>query len=222
MTSAARPLTLTKFRHSCLLIEVGGARILLDPGVFSAGFEGLTDLAAVLITHQHPDHLDAARLGALMAANPGMQVVADTASSVQLAEAASEADVEVIAVTPGEQVSVAGVPIAVYGGEHAQIAPGVPVPPNVGYAVDGRFAYSGDAYASPPEPVQTLAIPTAAPWLLAADCVGFLQRQRPQSVVPVHEALLAMTDVFYGLYRRFAEEQDTAFRVLDDGKPVSF
>jgi L-ascorbate metabolism protein UlaG (beta-lactamase superfamily) len=218
MTSAARPLTLTKFRHSCLLIEVGDARLLLDPGVFSTGFEGLTDLAAVLITHQHPDHLDAGRLGALLAANPGAQVFADHASAAQLADAGISAT----AVTAGQQVSAAGVPIGVYGGEHAQIAPGVPVPPNVGYAVDGRFAYSGDAYASPPEPVQTLAIPTAAPWLLAAECVGFLQRQRPESVVPVHEAMLAMTGVYYGLYQRFAEEQGTAFRVIDDGQPAAF
>lgn len=194
--------------------------MLLDPGVFSAGFEELTDLAAMLITHQHPDHLDAGRLGALLAANPGAQVFADHASAAQLADAGISAT----AVTPGQQVSAAGVPIGVYGGEHAQIAPGVPVPPNVGYAVDGRFAYSGDAYAAPPEPVQTLAIPTAAPWLLAAECVGFLQRQRPESVVPVHEAMLAApgTGVYYGLYQRFAEEQGTAFRVIDDGRPAAF
>jgi L-ascorbate metabolism protein UlaG (beta-lactamase superfamily) len=218
MTSAARPLTLTKFRHSCLLIELADARLLLDPGVFSAGFEGLTDLAAVLITHQHPDHLDAGRLAALLEANPEAQVFADQASAAQL----EDAGVTATAVTPGQQVSAAGVPIAVYGGEHAQIAPGVPVPPNVGYAVDGRFAYSGDAYASPPEPVHTLAIPTAAPWLLAAECVGFLQRQRPESVLPVHEAMLAVTGVYYDLYKRFAEAQGTSFRVIDDGQPAAF
>ncbi len=214
----AGSLTLSKFRHSCLLIEVGETRLLLDPGIFSAGFEGLTDLAGVLITHQHHDHLDVGRLSALLAANPQAQVIADTASTAQLAEAGIQAR----AVVGGDAIDVAGVSIAVYGGDHAQIAPGIPVPPNVGYAVDGRFAYAGDAYLSPPEPVQVVAIPTAAPWLKAAETIGFLRELHPQVVVPVHEALLARTDVFYGLYRRFAEAQDTTFYDLDSGEPATF
>jgi L-ascorbate metabolism protein UlaG (beta-lactamase superfamily) len=215
MTAA---LTLSKFRHSCLLIDVGGVRLLLDPGGFSAGFEGLTDLSGVLITHQHPDHLDVGRLTALLEANPQAEILADAASTAQLADAGVPAR----AVAPGEATSVSGVSVEVYGGRHAEIAPGVPVPPNVGYAIGGRFAYSGDAYTAPPEPVQVLAIPTAAPWLRAADTVGFLQQVRPQAVVPVHDGMLATTDLYYAIYRRFAAEQDTAFQVLGDGQPVTF
>jgi L-ascorbate metabolism protein UlaG (beta-lactamase superfamily) len=211
-------VTLTKYVHSCLLIETGGARILLDPGVFSAGFESLTDLAGILITHQHPDHLDVARISAVAKANPEATVFADEASAKQL----TDAGVEVRTVRPGDAVQAGGVDIAVYGGEHAQIAPGFPVPPNVGYAIDGRFAYSGDAYAAPPEPVQVLAMPTAAPWLLAADAVGYLQRMKPQATVPVHDELLKIKDPYYNLYRRFAEEQGTTFTVIDDGAPVTF
>jgi L-ascorbate metabolism protein UlaG (beta-lactamase superfamily) len=215
MTAA---LTLSKFRHSCLLIQIGDARFLLDPGVFSSGFETLTDLSGVLITHQHPDHLDVGRLGELLEANPQAEVIADKASAAQLAQSGITARV----VSGGQALSVGGIPIAVYGGEHAQIAPGIPVPPNVGYAIDGRFAYAGDAYMTPPEEVQVLAIPTAAPWLRAADTVAFLQKAKPEAVVPVHEALLVNPDLFYGLYRSFAQQQETAFHVIDDGQPKAF
>ena len=211
-------LTLSKFRHSCLLIEVGGTRLLLDPGVFSSGFEPLNDLAGVLITHQHPDHLDLGRLTTLLQANPQAQILADSASAAQLVDAGFSPTV----VEGGDTATVDGVAIEVFGGKHAEIAPGVPVPPNVGYAIDGRFAYAGDAYMSPPEPVQVLAIPTLAPWLKASETVSFLQQVRPRSVVPVHEALLASPDLYYGLYQRFAGEQDTAFHNLDDGQPVTF
>lgn len=37
-------MRLTKFGHSCLLVEEGGARVLLDPGSFSEGFEELDGL----------------------------------------------------------------------------------------------------------------------------------------------------------------------------------
>ncbi len=127
------------------------------------------------------------------------------------------------AVNAGDDVSVAGVSIAVYGGKHADIAPGFPLPPNVGYAIDGLFAYSGDAYTPPPEPVAVLAIPTAAPWLRAAETVSYLQQVRPKAVVPVHDAMLAITDLYYNIYRRYAGEQGTEFRVLEgDGQRSTF
>ena len=34
------------------------SRGCFDPGNFSHGFEGITGLSAILITHQHPDHAD--------------------------------------------------------------------------------------------------------------------------------------------------------------------
>lgn len=218
MTNAPAALMLSKFRHSCLLIEVGETRILLDPGGFSAGFESLTELAAVLFTHQHPDHLDTQRLTGLLASNPNAEVIADVASTAQLADLGVAAR----AVNPGDDFSVAGVSVAVYGGRHADIAPGFPTPPNVGYAIGGLFAYSGDAYTPPPEPVQVLAIPTAAPWLRAAETVGYLQQVAPKAVVPVHDGMLATTDLYYNIYRRYSTEQDIEFRVLDDGERAVF
>ncbi|TXB92490.1 MBL fold metallo-hydrolase, partial [Mycobacterium tuberculosis] len=47
-------MQLTHFGHSCLLAEFGQTRLLFDPGTFSHGFEGITGLSAILITHQHP------------------------------------------------------------------------------------------------------------------------------------------------------------------------
>ncbi|HXL61053.1 MAG TPA: MBL fold metallo-hydrolase, partial [Mycobacterium sp.] len=68
-------MELTHFGHSCLLANFKGdsgasTTVLFDPGNFSHGFEGITGLSAILITHQHPDHADTARLPALVDANP--------------------------------------------------------------------------------------------------------------------------------------------------------
>jgi L-ascorbate metabolism protein UlaG (beta-lactamase superfamily) len=74
-------MRLTKLGHSCLLVEEGRARLLLDPGTLSVGFEELDGLTAVLFTHQHPDHLDQARLRGLLDRNPRVRVVSDQGSA---------------------------------------------------------------------------------------------------------------------------------------------
>ncbi|MDZ4234833.1 MAG: MBL fold metallo-hydrolase, partial [Dietzia sp.] len=67
-------MQLTHFGHSCLLASFKGksndgeTTVLFDPGNFSHGFEGITGLSAILITHQHPDHADTERLPALIEA----------------------------------------------------------------------------------------------------------------------------------------------------------
>ena len=63
-------MDLTHFGHSCLLADFDGTTMLFDPGTFSHGFEGVTGLSAILITHQHPDHADRDRLPALAEGNP--------------------------------------------------------------------------------------------------------------------------------------------------------
>src|SRR5947208_1221070 len=55
-------MRIVHFGHACVLLETAGERILLDPGTLSNGFEGERELSAVLITHQHFDHLDAERI----------------------------------------------------------------------------------------------------------------------------------------------------------------
>ena len=67
---ARSTMKLTHLGHACLLVETDGARLLIDPGTMSA-FEDVRDLDAVLVTHQHPDHLDLARLRRPAGRQPG-------------------------------------------------------------------------------------------------------------------------------------------------------
>lgn len=38
---------ITHFGHSCVLLDTGSARLLIDPGTWCEGFEDLTGLDAV-------------------------------------------------------------------------------------------------------------------------------------------------------------------------------
>jgi L-ascorbate metabolism protein UlaG (beta-lactamase superfamily) len=75
-------MRISKYIHSCLLIEKGADRILFDPGKFSF-VEGLVrpeqfeNLSAVVITHQHPDHVDDESLKKILGKNPAAAVIAN-------------------------------------------------------------------------------------------------------------------------------------------------
>jgi L-ascorbate metabolism protein UlaG (beta-lactamase superfamily) len=208
-------MRLTKFGHSCLLVEEGGARLLLDPGSFSDGFERLEGLTAVCVTHQHVDHLDAGRVRPLLDRNPGVRVVADEGSAKALGEAG--ADVEVV--HDGDELTVGGLGLAVVGRDHATIHPDVPVVPNVGYLVGGRLFHPGDALTELGRPVEVLAAPAGAPWLKLAEAVDYLRRVGPAVAVPVHERVLSEAGVQIH-YRQLEQLGGATFRVLDDGRPV--
>jgi L-ascorbate metabolism protein UlaG (beta-lactamase superfamily) len=202
----------THFGHSCLLLDTGAARLLIDPGTFASGFEQLTGLDAVLVTHQHPDHLDVERLLPLLRANPDARLLVDAGSAGSL-----DVDHEVLA--PGDALDVAGARVQVLGGEHAVIHPDLPVIPNNAYLVDGTHLHPGDAFPAAPGPVEVLFLPTAAPWLKASEAVDHLRAVAPRTAVPVHQGLLSRPQVFYGLFTSLAPE-GTTVRVLDAGEAV--
>jgi len=211
-------MRLTKFGHSCLLVEEGGARVLLDPGLFSDGFQELEGLTAVCLTHQHSDYLDAERVRQVLDRSPGARVVSDEGSAQALGEAG--ADVEVV--HDGDELALGGLGLAVVGRDHAVIHPDIPVVPNVGYLLGGRLFHPGDAFTLPGQPVEVLAVPAGAPWMKLAEAVEYLRRVGPTVAVPVHERVLseAGRSIHYRQLEQLGGRGGTRFQVLDDGRPL--
>ena len=212
-------MELTHFGHSCLLAEFGAARLLFDPGTFSHGFEGITGLSAILITHQHPDHADPARLPALVAANPGAALYADPQTAAQLGD-------DWRAVNVGDDFTVDGVSIRGVGGRHAVIHPEIPVIDNISYLIGddehrAKLMHPGDALFVPNEPVEVLATPAAAPWMKISEAVDYLRAVAPRHAVPIHQGIIAeeARGIYYG---RLTEMTDTDFRILTEEHSVRF
>ncbi len=207
-------MRIVHFGHACVLLETEGARILIDPGTFSTGFEGERELDAILITHRHPDHLDVDRLPALLEANPGAQLIVDPGS----AEAVQKLDAEFQIANPGGAFAFGSSGVNVVGGEHAVIHEDIPVIPNVGYIVDdGAFYHPGDSFFVPEQRIDVLGVPTGAPWLKAGEAVDYLRAVSPRVAVPIHEAVLARPQMHYGLFTNLAPK-GTEVRVLDQGE----
>jgi glyoxylase-like metal-dependent hydrolase (beta-lactamase superfamily II) len=51
---------LTKFVHSCVRLDYDGRALVIDPGVWSEP-QALVGVDAVLVTHEHLDHVDELR-----------------------------------------------------------------------------------------------------------------------------------------------------------------
>jgi len=199
-------MQLTHLGHACLLVQTADARILLDPGVFSHGFEELTGLDAIVITHQHVDHVDVERLPAVLESNDGAALLAEPELAAELARAGIEAR----PLHAGEQVEVAGASVRAIGGRHAVIHADIPRVGNVGLLVGARgeptLFHPGDTYeyvpsaSEAPDGVDVLAFPLNAPWAALKELVEFVRAVQPAVAVPVHDALLSGTG--RGLYLR--------------------
>jgi L-ascorbate metabolism protein UlaG (beta-lactamase superfamily) len=209
-------MKISKFGHACLLIEVGEARILIDPGAFSSGYETLEEIDAVLVTHQHQDHVSDETLDKVRVKNPDVAVYADAGTARIL-------DGEGIApMKAGDTFEVKGVEIAVYGADHAVIHPGIPGIENVGYMIGGRFFYPGDSFTQSDVAVEILALPLGAPWLKVSEVVDYVMAVKPKVAIPVHDAVLAMPGMHIGIVKRFAEPQGTILKVIENGQSAEF
>lgn len=211
-------MKITKLGHACLFIEEGEARILLDPGAFSQGFEDLAELDAILITHQHQDHMVPANIQALVAKSPGVMVRVDEGSAKLLAEAGVEAQV----VHAGDTFEVKGVTVEVFGRDHAVIHPEIPGIPDVGYMVAERFFYPGDAFTVPGKPVEVLAAPAGAPWLKISEAMDYLVSVKPKVAIPVHDAVLSDIgrQIHFGALEGFGKQAGVELRVVENGSSI--
>ncbi len=178
-------MRLTKLGHSCVRLEKDGAHLVIDPGVWS-GSDPLAGASALLITHEHVDHIDAGVVRTALEAERGLDLWTVGSVAEQFAEFGSR----VHTVGDGDAFTAAGFDVHVHGREHAPIYPGMPVVANVGFAIEGNVFHPGDAFTVPDEPVRTLLLPISAPWLKTSEMIDYAKAVKPQISYAIHDELL--------------------------------
>ena len=180
-------MQLTKFSHSCVRLERDGAVLVIDPGAFSER-EALDGVDAVLLTHEHVDHLDVEALADALGKRPSVTVYTHPEVVPKLAALAGA----VTTVESGQSFSAAGFAVTAYGGWHAVIHPEIPRVVNLGYLVEDSVYHPGDSFDVPEgTQVDTLFVPVSGPWLKLAEAVDFVRAVAPRQAYAMHDSLLA-------------------------------
>jgi L-ascorbate metabolism protein UlaG (beta-lactamase superfamily) len=194
---------ITKYTHACVRVEDGGGVLVIDPGVWSEP-RALDGADAVLVTHEHTDHIDVLRLAGL-----GKPVYAPAGAAIS--------GVPVTPVRSGDELTVAGLRVRAVGDRHAVIYAGKPDCANLGYLVEGSLYHPGDALHVPDQPVETLLVPAQASWLKTCEAIDFARAINPERAFAIHDAQLNERGAA-GIGGWFSDEIGPAFRWLAPGE----
>jgi L-ascorbate metabolism protein UlaG (beta-lactamase superfamily) len=179
-------MRITKFGHACVRIESGSTTVVVDPGGWTER-EAVDGADAVLVTHEHPDHLDPDNLRAADA-----PVYTIGAVAKQIAEQAPDVAERVTVVSPGDALDL-GVPVTVVGEKHAVIHPQLPHFDNSGFLleVEGRrIFHPGDAVTEQPADLDLLLLPVHAPWSKTSEVIDYARAVGAPLSVAIHDGLL--------------------------------
>jgi L-ascorbate metabolism protein UlaG (beta-lactamase superfamily) len=206
-------MKITKFIHSCLLVETPERVALFDPGNFSeqaldAG--GLDKLDDIFITHEHPDHCSIDLIRQLVAKFPDVRITSTSAVVKQLDSAG---------ITASNQPAAGAV---FFESPHESMAPLTPAPPEeVGIHYLGLLTHPGDSHSFK-ESKDILALPVTAPWGSSARAVNLSMELKPRHIVPIHDWHWneEARKLMYGRFEKYFGEQGITFHKLETGIPV--
>jgi L-ascorbate metabolism protein UlaG (beta-lactamase superfamily) len=174
---------LTWLGQSCVRIEKDGTVLVIDPGL-AAPAHALDDADAVLITHEHSDHLAIPLLMSAVRTRRHLEIWTNR-SVANLLEGTGA---RVHQVDDGDTFDVMGIPISVHGSWHGQVHHEIPPVRNVGFLVDSTLFHPGDALTDPATPVGALLLPLCGRWVpRVGKLLDYVRQVRPQRVIPVHD-----------------------------------
>lgn len=199
-------MRVSKYIHSCLLFEHEGEKLLFDPGGFSFRDGQVTpdvfaDVSTVVITHDHPDHLDITALKQIVARSGAMVV-----GNGEVATKVGQEGIEAAILEEGTR-QIGAFTLQATPADHEPIL-SKETPRNTAFLVNSLVLNPGDSFGSPLlafAGVDVLVLPVMAPFLTEPTAFDFARRMRPRQIIPVHDGYAK------GFFRRLRYETYGSF-----------
>ncbi len=182
-------MRISKYIHSCLLVEKETDKILFDPGKYSF-VEGLVkpeqfeNLSAIVLTHYHPDHLDEETLGKILANNSSARLLGNKETKNKLAEKGVTCE----EFETGTR-TIGSFSVEALDAPHAAVL-NSDAPQNTAYLIDEILLNPGDSFAASlfaKKNTPLLALPITAPWTTDPETAAFAREMSPQQIIPLHD-----------------------------------
>lgn len=206
-------MKITKFVHSCLLVETPDRTALFDPGSFSEealDFNQLERLDDIFITHEHGDHFSLELVKKLVQKFPEVCITSTTPVVTQLAKEGIPA------------VNNAPKGVSFFESIHASKPPLMPVgPEQIGVHYLDSLSHPGDSHTFK-ETKAILALPVTAPWGTSFNAISLACELKPQYVLPIHDWHWhdKARKMMYDRFEQSLGEQGMTFYKLQTGQPI--
>lgn len=221
---------LSKYLHSCLLVEDGGpstelrasTRILVDPGYWTFG-EGaykpddFPNIAAIFVTHSHADHMDVAGIKTIVE-RTGAKVYGNRDAVDILAKNGVVAEL----FDSGEK-RIGSITVEAFPADHEFIIANIPQ--NTAYLFNKQVLATGDSMdkrLAAHKGVSVLAAGVMAPWANQMQVVEFAKLLAPKTFLPLHDGYVK-DDFRKRQYEQFAKHFagfSIAFHPLEPGESL--
>ncbi len=208
-------MKLTKFVHSCVLVEHTNEAVLFDPGIFSwnsgvVNVDSLPNLDYVVVSHKHTDHCHEPFVRTLVQKFPEAQWVSPLDA---------HDDLKSWGVSKVTNQSVNGLDVTEV--DHALVEPfGMQVRDLVTQYM-GLVTHPGDTHNFT-ETKDILLLPVQAPWGTTIRAIELGRQLKPKYILPIHDWMWN-DDWRENVYARFESlfaESETTFLRPVDGQPI--
>lgn len=197
-------MQITKYGHSCVLLDDGTTKILFDPGSYSE----VPDIAvdAIIITHVHQDHFHIDEVQKLLK-NSAARIITNT----EVGEELKKNNIEFEVVEDGNSTKVNTFDVKAVGNDHAIIHPTWPIAQNTGYLINDKIFHPGDSLVVPPSEIEVLLLPIVAPWSKISETLDYIAAVKPKACFPIHDGFLKTPGLFYGMANQWSAGHGAKF-----------
>jgi L-ascorbate metabolism protein UlaG (beta-lactamase superfamily) len=174
-------MKVTKYAQSCVLIEIGNKRILIDPGSYGLDLKNLKDVDVILITHKHDDHCSIEAIKTIIKSSKPIIL-----TNKEVNEVLKENRIDSNVLDVGKSELIKGISIKAIKGKHG-VPPNKIIPEDIGFLINDKIYHPGDTVNFDGKPnAEIVFVPIAGPELNIETAIQFVSDIKCKIAIPIH------------------------------------